>query len=519
MLSKLNRSIERADIKAYRESKPRQGRDHGKVEIALIDYFRRTGQNDLNFVTAVKADGHSGYLRPGQPLVQLFKRLGTSPAMEIPRFERFLIQEALEGLRADLGVEITAWLVRPGQPDVELGHSWVDRAMKAFVQNGYENKGKLHMRLRIFRLVGNLEPSCLRDLKQLVVPGNGMLDVVPFESYLVRHVPEGLQFFQYQAGNTKRFAGHGMEQFIKYTLEQAALLGIEGKVAYFPPSAMLKAGEYVPYEEDSFGTPRVKSWLKIKLEPSANVVAVKVENQKDPDTDEIWLFAKPEDPKMQAGRFLRYVGNASDNPILQGFLERKLAPLTYESPEERRALYRPQRLMDVAPGAVIVRVNSAGITPKNMLTGVKIYGTKRVETYDRHRITTDDYGLLDCIEPVAQKLPHIMSIRAGIEAMQGEGLELEEVEDSLPRPALKRKASDSPPWVTHERFPSAERQHSPGPARSPEPEEEEDLHSDSSRGHSPVKEDEERHSGSSRGHSHDSNELVENPCAQSLAYD
>ena len=517
MLSKLNAATagKRKDPDALL-CKPSQVHKFPDIQAALMAYLN-TGQQ-LDFVTAVKADGHSGYLRLGKPSVQLFKRQGTSPAMEIPRFERFLTQEALEGLRADLGVEITAWLVRPGQPDIELGHAWVDRAMKAFVQNGYENKGTLHMRLRVFRLVGYLEPSCLRDLKQLVVPGNGVLDVVPFESYSVKRVPQGLRFAQYQAGNTTRFAGHDMEQFIKFTLDQAEKLGIEGKVAYFPPSAMLKPGECVPYKEDSFGTPRVKSWLKIKPEPTANVVAVKVENLEDPDTNEIWLFAKPEDSKMHATRFLRYVGNASDNPILQRFLERKLAPLKDASPEERRALYRPQRLMDVAPGAVIVCVKSASITPRNMLTGVKFYGTTRVDTYDRDRITTDDYGLLDCIESVARKLPHVMSIRAGIEAMQEEGLEAEDVDDALPRPCLKRKAVDelpySMPWVTRERFPSHERQD------SPEPEEEEgqpcsmpwvthERFPSHERQDAPEPEEEDK----------DSNELVENTSAQSLEYE
>ena len=85
----------------------------------------------------------------------------------------------------------------------------------------------------------------------------------------------------------------------------------------------------------------------------------------DLGSSQVWLFAKPEDPKLHAGQFLRYVGNAGDHPVLQRFLEGKLAPLTYETAEEKRALYQPKRLMDLAPGAVIARVISAGIIPEN----------------------------------------------------------------------------------------------------------------------------------------------------------
>lgn len=475
MLSKLNRSVACDDIEAHRLCKPRQAREHLKVEASFIEYFDRTKRSELELVLATKADGHNGYLRLTEKPVQLWKRLGTRPAMAIPRFERFLTREAVEGLRAEPGVEITPWLVRPGMPDVELGHAWVDRAMRAFEQNGYENRGELHMRLRIFRLVGNPDPaSCLRDLQELVVPGNGMLDVVPFDRCLVRRVAKGLQFFTWLPGNVKSFAGHDMEQFVQFVLAQAGPLGIEGKVLYIPTYAMLKPGECTPFKLDSFGTPRVKAWLKIKLEPAARVVAVRVDNLADPDADEIWLFAKPEDPKLHAGQFLRYVGNAGDHPVLQRFLEGKLAPLSYETNEEKRVLYQPKRLMDLAPGAVIARVISAGITPRDMLTGIKIYGTQRVETLDSYRITPDDYfHSLDPIEPIARTLPHLVSIRAGIEAIMkhGGGGGDPEDDDPLPRPDLKRKQREySPKWVTHERFPS--REHSPEPSPEPEPEEE-----------------------------------------------
>lgn len=472
MLSKLNRSVARDDIEAHRLCKPRQAREHLKIEASFIEYFDRTKRTDLELVLATKADGHSGYLRLTERPVQLWKRQGTRPAMEIPRFERFLTREAVEGLRAEPGVEITAWLVRPGMPDVELGHAWADRAMKAFEQNGHENRGELHMRLRIFRLVGNPDPaSCLGDLRELVVPGNGMLDVVPFDRCLVRRVAKGLQFFTWLPGNVRQFAGHDMEQFVQFVLAKAAPLGIEGKVLYIPPYAMQKPGECVPFKADSFGTPRVKAWLKIKLEPSARVVAVRVDNLADPDADEVWLFAKPEDPKMHPGQLLRYVGNAGDHPVLQRFLEGKLAPLTYETAEEKRALYRPKRLMDLAPGAVIARVISAGITPRDLLTGIKIYGTQRVETLDDYRITPDDYSQsLDPIEPIARSLPHLVSIRAGIEAMKqaGGGGDPED-DDPLPRPDLKRKYREySPQRITHERFPSPVREHSPEPEPQPE---------------------------------------------------
>jgi hypothetical protein len=275
-----------------------------------------------------------------------------------------------------------------------------------------------------------------------------MLDVVPFDRCLVRRVAKGLQFFLWLPdNNVKRFAGHDMEQFVQFVLAQAGPLGIEGKVLYIPTYAMLKPGECTPFKLDSFGTPRVKAWLKIKLEPAARVVAVRVDNLADPDADEIWLFAKPEDPKLHAGQFLRYVGNAGDHPVLQRFLEGKLAPLSYETNEEKRVLYQPKRLMDLAPGAVIARVISAGITPRDMLTGIKIYGTQRVEGLDAYRITPDDYfHSLDPIEPIARTLPHLVSIRAGIEAMmkQGGGGGDPEDDDPLPRPDLKRNASTRP---------------------------------------------------------------------------
>jgi hypothetical protein len=488
MLSKLNRSAARDHTEDHRLCKPRQVREHPKVEASINEYFDRSGRKELDFALATKADGQNGYLRLTERPVQLWKRQGTRPAMEIPRFERFLTREALDGLRAELGVEITAWLVRPGRPDVELGHAWVDRAMKAFVQNGYENKGKLHMRLRIFRLVGNYAPaSCLRDLKELVVPCNGVLDVVPLERCLVRRAGgRALQYFMWLPGNVRQFAGHDMEQFIQFALRQAAPLGIEGYVACFPEDALRRPDEGVPFKHDSLGTPRARCLLKVKLEPTGRVVAVKVDNA---EASEVWLFAKPEDPKMHAAQLLRYAGNASDNPILQGFLEGKLAPLTYETPEEKRVLYQPKRLMDLAPGAVIVHVTSAAITPRDLLTGIKIYGTRRAETNDRHRITPDDYlDALDPIEPIARALPHLVSVRAGIEALKREEgfLELGEedaVEDPLPRPDLKRKQREySPKWVTHERFPSHEREH------LPEPEEEEEDDEDESKQYSPVRE-------------------------------
>jgi hypothetical protein len=92
-----------------------------------------------------------------------------------------------------------------------------------------------------------------------------------------------------------------------------------------------------------------------------------------------------------------------------------------------------------------------------------------------HRITPDDYlDALDPIEPIARALPHLVSVRAGIEALQREegllALEEDAVEDPLPRPALKRKHREySPQRITYERFPSPLREH------SPEPEEEDDC--------------------------------------------
>jgi hypothetical protein len=228
---------------------------------------------------------------------------------------------------------------------------------------------------------------------------------------------------------------------------------------------------------------------------------------------------------MHAAQLLRYAGNASDNPILQGFLEGKLAPLTYETPEEKRVLYQPKRLMDLAPGAVIVHVTSAAITPRDLLTGIKIYGTRRAETNDRYRITPDDYlDALDPIEPIARTLPHLVSVRAGIEALKREEgfLQLGEedaVEDPLPRPDLKRKQREySPKWVTHERFPSHEREH------LPEPEEEED---DEPRQYSPLRQhspepeeedDESRQYSPLRQHSPEPQEEEDDDCPASLPY-
>jgi hypothetical protein len=399
-------SLRKYDPKQDLRKKPRQVRYLGKFCLEVRDSMESHPRSmpSVNGVLCHKADGQSGRLsiKPGQDPVLSHRTESNETVMTIPGFRRFMTQEAL-GAEMDLHCEMTAWVVVPDKPARELGFLWVKRAAKAFIEHGYENKGPLQFRLRLFgfefvTLDGRKltqRDSGMKALPALVVDGNTLVDVVPHEAYVIRKKGRELAFYQ----NEKCVAGD-FEEFKAYALAKAKATGSEGWVFKVNEDVFFDALSQAT--RDSFGTFRDNTSVKIKEEFFfKGLLACKV----DDGTDEppVWLFEKA---KLDGS--LRYVGDVSDNARIRTMLDRKLAPITLGEDGRKEGLYR-QDFGKIRAGCVQISVMSSGVTPNYFVSGVKQYELEE---------TPVDYDELSTVQTVADKNAHFLAVKEAIQEME-----------------------------------------------------------------------------------------------------
>ena len=418
-------------------SKPRQVRER-RV------FFRElaAGPNRrMPCVLAHKADGRSGLLRYKRGATMSDKEEGTfeleyrtksgGHVVSIPYPGR-LIDQGILLCDTVLKVEICAML----DGRLELGHYHVEAAVKAFVANGFCNTGRLHLRLRIFNLYRitvdgrHMTPRLppLKFLRSAIVPGNGLLDVVPSLEYTLA-VFKGDVVFTDQKGKVQP---GDFEDFCKRALDETKKDGAEGWVLYVPEDEF----EGPPTKPDGYETERIRAALKVKLEFAARYVVVKIGccNDKE-DVTETRLYSRK-------GLKLVYAGNVADHPIIERAMRMKAAIHTYTNEAERRALYELD-FGDVqrSRGALQFEVTSAGLTAKHYLpTGIKIYGTHKVDEDLLLERITDTRAM-------GMENPHFVSMKRAREQLK----DIQDDEEEQCRPSKKpRPSTDRPQQVTTE---------------------------------------------------------------------
>jgi hypothetical protein len=405
--------LDRVSLREYKSEqdlrkKPQQVRYLGKLCVEVRDSMESHPRSmpSIHGVLCLKADGQSGRLSivPGQDPVLSHRTESNETVMTIPGLSRFMTQEAL-GAEMDLHCEMTAWILVPGKPLRELGFLWVKRAAKAFIQNGYENKGPLRFRLRLFGLEFvkqnkrklTTRDSGMKALNALVVDGNTLVDVVPHETFVIRRNGRELAFFRKE---TEELVAGNHVEFQAYALAKAKATGSEGWV--------FKVNEDVFFDSmsqatpDSFGTFRDNTSVKIKEEFFfKGLLACKV----DDGTDEppVWLFEK-----AKPYGCLRYVGDVSDNARIRKMLDLKLAPITLGEDGSKEGLYR-QDFAKIQAGCVQISVMSSGVTPNYFVSGVKQYELKE---------TPVDYDELSTVQTVADKNTHFLAVKEAIQEME-----------------------------------------------------------------------------------------------------
>lgn len=413
-------------------SKPRQVRERR-------EFFRElaAGTNRrMRCVLAHKADGRSGLLRykrgatmndRGDTFELEYRTDSGGHVVSIPLPGR-LIQQDILLYDAVLKVEICAML----DGRLELGHYHVEAAVKAFVANGFCNTGRLHLRLRIFNLYRitvdgrHLTPRLppLRLLGSAIVPGNGLLDVVPFREYTLA-VHKGDVVFTDSKG--KVLPGD-YEDFCQMALDETKKDGGEGWVLYVPEDEF----EGPPTRPDGYETERIRAALKVKREFTARYAVVKINccNDKE-DVTETRLYSRK-------GTKLVYAGNVTGHPIIERDMSKKAAIHTYSTDAERKALYELD-FGDVqrSRGALQFEVTSAGLTVKHYLpTGIKIYGTRKVDRDLLLEHITDTRAM-------GMDNPHFVSMKRAREELK----DIQDDEEEQCRPSKKPRPSMDPPQV------------------------------------------------------------------------
>ena len=385
-----------------------------------------------------KADGCTGELRYTKGFVKSDDTLDLSyrtPSgeglMNLPHPERYLRKEALDR-DARPNLEMCAML----HGKRELGHYYVEAAVAAFIKNGYTNKGPLHLHLNIFGLhtiqTGGEERTPelppLKLMEELLVPGNGLLFVVPFREYSITKYRNEMLF----RDKSGAVVAADYDRFCKVMLAETHKDGKEGWVFSVPNNVFRGIGAS-PNEPDGFGTERDRAALKIKPEFNGQYVALKVDRVTEAEeTTEIWLYGRTDAGKPG----LRYVANVTGHEVIESLMRLKAASMTYANDEEKKRLYRLDFCEACGTGAgVQIRATSANVTRNGFLLGVKKYGTKSVPL---------DFDEVTDALKMAKENAHFVSTKQAQEDLKREMADLEDEEAQLNK-AWKNKARKPAP--------------------------------------------------------------------------
>ena len=395
--------------------RPQQVHKSGKYYQVMLVELGHSPSRETTATLSHKADGWSGLLvfdlSSLQLRLQLRKEGGGTPVPPLPA-QRYLNEVAAGYESIVLHVEIVACL--HGNVRRELGHALVPSAMEAFVANGCENTGPLHMCLRVFGLCWFRLPhgrpqtarnSPFRFVEQLVRRSNGLLDVVENHAYTVRLAGGNLQF---RTAENKLVAGTHHE-FEQYALRLAGARGYEGWVLQFAEDYFElaesegRAWKCPPTYDDSFGKPRERCKLKIKQLPLVHGLAVKVNNA---ETDEmaIWLYGRAgsrADPEQR----LRYLANVTDHPVIAQTLDKqgKTVGPNYRDKQDRQQWYQPP-LAAVINAGLAFSVQATGLSTRGYIQGVKFTGTRLMPSICFAELSTPDDLLGDN--------PHALAVKA-----------------------------------------------------------------------------------------------------------
>ena len=401
-------------------------------------------------ILSVKRDGCSGSLQLAEGMTQSDDTLGLryrtahgKLLANIPHPELYLRKEALDR-HAQLDLEICAMLYGTQ----ELGHYYVEAAVTAFVKNGYTNKGPLHLHLRAFGLhsirTGGATrtptaPQSIGLLKELIVPGNGLLDVVQYREYTITKHSNDLLFRDKASGAV---VAADYDVFCKKMLADTREDGKEGWVLSVPDYVLMGAE---PTEPDGFGTHRVLTKLKVKQEFTGQYVALKVDclpgagaakGARDGDTEEkteIWLYGVDSTNTMG----LRYVANVTGHEPIEAIMRDKAASMSYADDDkaEKKALYKLHYNEACGRGAgKQIQVTCANVTRNGFLLGVKKYGTKRASL---------DYSEVTATLKMAAENPHFVSTKRAQDALRKEMAHIQDEEAQLFATTAWKKHGDT----------------------------------------------------------------------------
>jgi hypothetical protein len=336
--------------------------------------------------------------------------------MDIPNIERYLKPPSLcDAITAIcLKVEITPVLVIPGQEPLELGHNWTARAVQTFKENHKENKGPLHLWLRIFGLEyiekngrkQKSRKSTLSFLKTLTAnreDGNDLLHVVPYEEFRIKKSRYGLEF---RLGN--KLIATGMDNLRKYAIEKARVTAAEGYVLQVHERYMLPPHGGPSSNPDSLGQKRDVASIKLKEEFAFTLLAVKAQDERTPDKTSIFLYERCQDKGK-----VRYVADVSDNARIAHIMRYKTAVVVFETDEQRKEWFLTD-FDKLSVGGVILDCKSAGVTVKYFLSGVKQYDARAVNTHTTGMLRVQDLDKLSNVQEVADKNPHFVAIQEGV---------------------------------------------------------------------------------------------------------
>lgn len=418
--------------------------DYGKKPVTVQQtrkYFQRVEKyldslpkavTPVPCTLSVKRDGCSGSLKlikarsQSEDTLELRYRTASGKVLaNIPHPELFLRKEAIDR-DAQFDLEICAMLY--GKQ--ELGHYYVEAAVSAFKQNGYTNRGPLHLHLQVFGLHSIRTGGSARTptsqsfdlLKGLLVPGNDLIDVVQSRDYTITKY-KGDMLFRNKAGAV---VAADYDGFCKKMLADTAD-GKEGWVLSVPDCVLMGAP---PTEPDGFGTHRDLTRLKIKEEFDAQYIALKVDDltPEGGGRTEIWLFGKG-----KRDNTIVYVANVTGHEVIEAIMRDKAASLSFSSDKEKRTLYEHDFNTACGLGAgKQIRVKSANVTRKGRLLGVKKYGTKKV--------SMDFLELTDPLK-MAAGVPHFVKTKEAQVALEREKAEIEDEDTQLDK-AWKKTISE-----------------------------------------------------------------------------
>lgn len=459
--------------------RPRQTQDMDKYFGETASNLKRTPTKTTTCTAAKKCDGWTGLLitnKTTRRMMLTYRKGGFEYAWPEPiPMEPYLNMSEIDkyGTTIRLLCEIIGCL--HGNAKDELGFTSVPAALKIFVNNKMKNDGKqpLHLHLVLFGL-GDLECRGRRwtpqkdqagvytFLQKLVKP-NTFLSVVEHMRFEVS-LHQGQLVFRNSTDRSLMAFSH--ESFVRNLHAMASTKGgYEGWVVTFPESYFDSPPTYV----DSLGKHRAKNALKVKEEVKGTYLALRAEDEDDPDRFIAWLFAR--DPR-QWDR-LRYVADVSKHPIIKGKLEtKKLSILNAQD----KAAYSPL-FTEVGSFGLQFQVTAAGLSLNMFPLGLKIYGTKLCDS--------NEYGDLTVMANL--DLPHWKAVHKAQKELKGILKERADDLDFL-RPDYMLEPVKAPTKRARKAAPR------PGPAKSPEPEESEEEEEEKSpeRQDTPEKEEPKR---------------------------